>query len=46
MLQLIVRMTTVALLLICGAMAHHVPQPAHHGQCRHRRAPRRHGKGQ
>ncbi|PRX09761.1 hypothetical protein [Actinoplanes italicus] len=31
MLQLIVRMTTMALLLICGALAHHVPQHAHHG---------------
>ncbi|MEV0901619.1 hypothetical protein [Actinoplanes sp. NPDC049802] len=31
MLQLIVRMTTMALLLICGAMLHHVPQHAHHG---------------
>ncbi|MEV4282495.1 hypothetical protein [Actinoplanes xinjiangensis] len=31
MIQLIVRMTTVALLLLCGAMLHHGPQQAHHG---------------
>ncbi|WP_328463462.1 hypothetical protein OHA21_37985 [Actinoplanes sp. NBC_00393] len=30
MFQLIVRMTTMALLLLCGAMLHHVPQHAHH----------------
>ncbi|MBO3737700.1 hypothetical protein [Actinoplanes flavus] len=31
MFQLIVRMTTMALLLLCGVMLHHVPQHAHHG---------------
>jgi hypothetical protein len=30
MLQLIVRMTTVALLLICGAMLDHAPRHPHH----------------